>query len=110
MSHTATGEQSKITVRLQQLFVLAMVSLLLWVATRVVPEAGGGLSAVAATGFLLLAGTLASEQLEWFQVPHLTAYIIAGIIAGPYVLHLIDEKTVEQLSTANPLADRKSVV
>jgi len=104
VSHTATGEQSKITVRLQQLFVLAMVSLLLWVATRVVPEAGGGLSAVAATGFLLLAGTLASEQLEWFQVPHLTAYIIAGIVAGPYVLHLIDHKTVDQLSTANPLA------
>jgi Kef-type K+ transport system membrane component KefB len=98
------AEHSKSLVRLQQLFVLAMVSLLLWVATRVVPEAGGGLSAVAATGFLLLAGTLASEQLEWFQVPHLTAYIIAGIVAGPYVLHLLDHQTVDQLSTANPLA------
>ncbi|HWE30667.1 MAG TPA: cation:proton antiporter, partial [Polyangia bacterium] len=91
-------------VRIQQLFVLGLVSLLLWVATRVVPEAGGGLSALAATGFLLLAGTLASEQLEWFRVPHLTAYIIAGIVAGPYVLNLIDHTTVEQLSTANPLA------
>lgn len=108
MSHSPSGsaanEQSKSLVRLQQLFVLGMVSLLLWVATRVVPEAAGGLSAVAATGFLLLAGTLASEQLEWFRVPHLTAYIIAGIVAGPYVLHLLDHETVEQLNTANPLA------
>jgi Kef-type K+ transport system membrane component KefB len=90
--------------RLQQLVVLALVFALLWVATRIAPEVGGGLSSVAATGFLLLAGTLASELLEPLQIPHLTAYILAGIVAGPHVLHLMDHETVTQLGKANPLA------
>ena len=90
--------------QLQRLFVLGLVFGLLWVATRIAPEVGGGLSSVAATGFLLLAGTLASELLEKLQIPHLTAYILAGIVAGPHVLHLMDHETVTQLGKANPLA------
>jgi Kef-type K+ transport system membrane component KefB len=93
-----------IAVRTQQLFVLATVFALLWAAIRLVPEAGGGLSSVAAIGFLLLVGTLGSELLEVFRLPHLTAYIIAGIVAGPYALHLVDHATVTQVSKANPLA------
>jgi Kef-type K+ transport system membrane component KefB len=84
--------------------VLGMVFALLWGATRVVPEAAGGLASVAAVGFLLLAGTVGSELLELFKTPHLTAYIIAGIVAGPHVLHLMDHATVTQVSKANPLA------
>jgi Kef-type K+ transport system membrane component KefB len=93
-----------VAVRAQQIFVLATVFALLWAATRLVPEAGGGLSSVAAIGFLLLVGTLGSELLEVFKLPHLTAYIIAGIVAGPYALHLVDHATVTQVSKANPLA------
>ncbi len=90
--------------RVQQLVVLIMVFALLWEATRVVPQVSGGLSSIAATGFLLLVGTLASELLESFRIPHLTAYILAGIAAGPYALHLIDHATVRELSKANALA------
>ena len=93
-----------VLVRAQQLLVLGMVFALLWGATRVVPEAAGSLSSVGAIGFLLLVGTLGSELLEVLKIPHLTAYIIAGIVAGPYVLHLIDHATVTQVSKANPLA------
>jgi Kef-type K+ transport system membrane component KefB len=104
VSHGASGARGGIGLRLQQLVVLAMVFALLWAATRVVPEAAGELAAVAAVGFLMLSGTVGSELLELLRMPHLTAYIIAGIVAGPYVLHLLDHATVTQVSKANPLA------
>ena len=91
-------------LRAQQLGVLALMFALLWTATRVAPGVRGSLSAVAATGFLLLVGTLASELLEPMRIPHLTAYILAGIVAGPYVLDLVDHATVVEVSKTNSLA------
>ena len=104
MSQAVPEARPGVQMRLQQLVALTMVLALLWVATRLVPAAGGGISSVAAIGFLLLAGTLASELLEPLKVPHLTAYILAGVIAGPYVLQLFDHKTVEEVSRTNSLA------
>ncbi len=59
---------------------------------------------IASMGFLLLAGMLASELLEIVQLPHLTGYIAAGVVAGPHVLHLVDHGTVKQLEQVNTLA------
>jgi Kef-type K+ transport system membrane component KefB len=59
---------------------------------------------ITAIGFLLLAGTLASELLAPLGLPHLTGYLIAGIASGPYVLKLVDEHTVKSLSPINTLA------
>ncbi len=102
---SATGKKRvSPLVRVQQLGLLALVFVLLWVATRTAPEVRGNLSAIAATGFLLLVGTLASELLEPLRIPHLTAYIIAGIVAGPYVLGLMDHQTVLEVNKSNPLA------
>jgi Kef-type K+ transport system membrane component KefB len=102
---SATGKKRVSPLaRVQQIGVLALVFVLLWVATRTAPEVRGNLSAIAATGFLLLVGTLASELLEPLRIPHLTAYIIAGIVAGPYVLNLVDHQTVLEVSKSNPLA------
>lgn len=78
-------------------------SLLFWV-TRSVPEVNGGLWTITAIGFLLLAGTLASELLAPLGLPHLTGYLFAGIAAGPYALKLVDETTVKSLSPVNTLA------
>ena len=91
-------------VRLQQLVVLALMFGLLWISTRTAPGVRGSLSAVAATGFLLLVGTLASEVLESLRIPHLTAYILAGIVAGPYALDLVDHATVIEVNKFNSLA------
>ncbi|HTA90638.1 MAG TPA: cation:proton antiporter, partial [Polyangiaceae bacterium] len=55
-------------------------------------------------GFLLLAGTLLSELLETIGLPHLSGYLLAGIIGGPDVLHLVDHHTVDELSPINTLA------
>jgi Kef-type K+ transport system membrane component KefB len=77
---------------------------LLYFVTRKVPEAHGGMWAIAGFGFLLLAGTLASELTAPLRLPHLTGYLVAGIVSGPHVLKLVDEETVHSLSSINTLA------
>jgi Kef-type K+ transport system membrane component KefB len=59
---------------------------------------------LAAIGFFLLAGTLASSLLELFRLPHLTGFLLAGVVAGPYVLHAVNHETVADLSVVNSLA------
>jgi Kef-type K+ transport system membrane component KefB len=59
---------------------------------------------LAAIGFFLLAGTLASSLLEIFRLPHLTGFLLAGVVAGPHVLHAVNHETVADLSIVNSLA------
>jgi Kef-type K+ transport system membrane component KefB len=73
-------------------------------ATKLMPEGGGRGALVAATGFLLVAGTLSSELVEVIRLPHLSGYLLAGILAGPYVFKLIDAHTVHELTSINALA------
>jgi Kef-type K+ transport system membrane component KefB len=47
---------------------------------------------------------LFSELLETIGLPHLSGYLLAGIIGGPHVLHLVDHQTVDDLSPVNTLA------
>src|SRR5690606_1765378 len=55
-------------------------------------------------GFLLLAGTLLSELIEVLRLPHLTGYLLAGVLAGPHVFEMIDAATVRRLAPVNTLA------
>jgi Kef-type K+ transport system membrane component KefB len=55
-------------------------------------------------GYLLLAGALTADLVEPFGLPHLTGYLLAGVLAGPYVLRLVDEETVRNLSPVNTLS------
>ncbi len=91
-------------IRLVHALLLGGFAVLLFFVTRAAPEAEGGLWTIAAIGFLLLAGTLTSELLEPLGLPHLTGYLFAGIVAGPYVLKLVDEHTVKNLAPVNTLA------
>jgi Kef-type K+ transport system membrane component KefB len=101
--HGGAGSKG-LGTRLIQAAALAVTFGLLFVATRIAPEVEGPLGAVAGVGFLLLAGTLLSELLETVGLPHLTGYLLAGIIGGPYVLHLVDHQTIDQLGRVNTLA------
>ena len=74
--------------RLIQAVALAVTFGLLYSATKLAPQLEGELGTVAGVGFLLLAGTLLSELLETIGLPHLSGYLLAGIIGGPDVLHL----------------------
>jgi Kef-type K+ transport system membrane component KefB len=76
----------------------------MFITTRAVPDIHEGLGIIASVGFLLLAGTLMSELVETIKIPHLTGYLVAGILAGPYMLKLIDHRSVENLGLANTLA------
>lgn len=60
--------------------------------------------ALAAVGFFLLGGSLASSLLEVLRLPHLTGYLLTGVVAGPYVLHAVGHETVADLSIVNSLA------
>jgi Kef-type K+ transport system membrane component KefB len=59
---------------------------------------------LAAIGFFLLAGALASSLLDVLRLPHLTGYLLVGVVAGPHVLRAVDHQTVADLSIVNSLA------
>lgn len=100
----APAPPKSLGTRIVQATMLVLLFALLWAATRAMPHTAGELGAIAALGFLLLIGTLTSELLEPFGLPHLTGYILAGILAGPHVLNLLDHHTVERLGSVNGLA------
>lgn len=102
--HGASARGKGFVTRLVQATALAVIFALLYATTRTTPEFASRLDTVAAVGFLLLAGTLMSELLETIGLPHLSGYILAGILGGPHVLHLVDHQTVEQLVPVNTLA------
>jgi Kef-type K+ transport system membrane component KefB len=104
MTHAAAGTRKGAETRLLQAAALALLFLLLWLATHLVPQTEQRVGTIAAVGFLLLAGTLTSELVELIGLPHLTGYLIAGIAAGPYALALIDESSVADLTQVNSLA------
>src|SRR5277367_2414943 len=87
--------------RIVQGVALAVISVFLYLATRAVPDSVGGVGTIAAVGYLLVAGTLTSELVSILRLPHLTGYLLAGIIAGPHVLALVDERSVVDLSSIN---------
>ncbi len=111
MSHAAAEAamqarplRERVVTRLIQAASLVFLLFALWLVTRLVPESQSRFGTIAAVGFLLLAGTLTSQLAELIGLPHLTGYLIAGIVAGPYVLHLIDESSVTDLTEVNGLA------
>ncbi len=105
MSSAAAGSAGKsVSTRLVQLTALIVIGGLLFVATRATPELEGRLGTVAAVGFWLLSGTLMSELLETLGLPHLSGYLLAGILSGPHLLHLVDHETVEHTAEVNTLA------
>ncbi len=104
MTAAAVDAKAGLGTRLVQALALGVVFLTVFAASWLVPELHGGLAVVGAVGFLLLAGTLTSELLETIGLPHLSGYLLAGIVGGPHVLHLVDHHTVERLSPVNTLA------
>lgn len=99
------NRRASFTTRLLQLFAVAVIGALMFGAKRFVRvDHDGGIEIIAALGLLLTCGTLVGELLEELRIPHLTAYLAVGVVAGPYVLNLVDRPTVERLQTVNTLA------
>jgi Kef-type K+ transport system membrane component KefB len=100
----SAGPRRTWRARAVQALVLLVGFALMALAQTGIPHTAGALDAVSGLGFLLLAGTLMSELLEVVGLPHLSGYLLAGIVAGPHVLHLVDHPTVERLGVVNTLA------
>ena len=90
--------------RFVQFFSLLVVTAVLLGIGKLVPSSTNEAGLAIALGLLLMAGVLCSEILDVIKLPHLTGYLFAGVLVGPHVLHLIDHRTVEELSEVNTLA------
>jgi Kef-type K+ transport system membrane component KefB len=102
---TAAATQKKgLGHHLTHAVLLGAFTALIFYVTRAVPEMHGSLWTIASIGFLLVAGTLTSELLGTLGLPHLTGYLLAGVVAGPHILRLVDEHTVKSMSPVNTLA------
>ncbi len=95
---------SNVATRFVQLASLAVCGGLAYATQHVTHHARDSVAVVLALGLLLICGTLAGALLEALKIPHLTAYLAIGVVAGPYALALIDGQTVESLQTVNTLA------
>lgn len=100
----SAGPQRSWRARAVQAVVLLVGFSLVYLAQSGIPHTAGMLDAISGLGFLLLAGTLMSELIEVVGLPHLSGYLLAGIVAGPHVLHLVDHASVERLGVVNALA------
>ena len=83
---------------------LLVISAIFYASLHLMPHFSGGIATLCAVGFLLLAGMLFAELGDIVGLPHLTGYLLAGVIAGPFVLKLIDHDTVTHLATVDRLA------
>lgn len=101
---SAASTSKGMVTRTLQALALGVIFVLLYAVTGVAPELDDQIGAIAAIGFLLLAGTLMSELLETVGLPHLCGYLLAGIVGGPHVLHFVDHQTVDRLRDVNELA------
>lgn len=100
---TGSRRKTAVTRLIQALALVAAFGGMLLVH-RVAPDHHTEVGSVLGIGFLLLAGTLLSEVMETFGLPHLSGYLLAGVLAGPHVSHILSHEIVEQLSPVNTLA------
>jgi len=98
------GAPKGLAARAVQLLALAVSFGVLYALTHLTPELESRLGTMTAIGFLVLAGTLMSELLEPLGLPHLSGYLLAGIVSGPHFLKLVDHHAVKELAPVNTLA------
>lgn len=105
---SAPPRPRSVRARLAELLALALLfGIMLGVDRFTGPSSGAWQRSgrdLAAVGFFLIAGTLASSLLELLRLPHLTGYLLVGMVAGPYALHAVGHDTVADLSLVNSLA------
>ena len=104
MSPPQSTEASSLRRRPIQAAALVVIALVLIIAVRIAPSKNATVETIAALGFLMLAGTLLSELLEPLGLPHITGYLLCGLLSGPHVLGLIAPSVVVGLAPVNTIA------
>ncbi|TAM11582.1 MAG: sodium:proton exchanger [Nevskiaceae bacterium] len=87
-----------------QFGMLLVILALTWTERQWAAADAGVFSTIAAIGLLLLTGTLVSQMVERIGLPHLTGYLLAGMLVGPHVLGFIQPHSIDKLSVLNQLA------
>jgi NhaP-type Na+/H+ or K+/H+ antiporter len=91
---------------LRQLVIVAVLfGIMTGLPLVVSPHAGSvNPASMAAFGFIVLAAYTLGELAERFRLPHITGYLVTGLVCGPHVLGVIDEVVVHDLGLFNVLA------
>lgn len=55
-------------------------------------------------GIAMTAGLILNRIVKKFNLPNVTGYLVAGLLIGPYVLNLLPEVAVEQMSLVTNVA------
>ena len=55
-------------------------------------------------GIILLAGVLAARAVRCLRLPDVTGYLLAGVLIGPWVLHLVSEDMIDQMGFVTDIA------
>lgn len=85
------------------LLLLLAVAGLMQAASTFTTQLGAGGTELA-FGFLLLSAYFAGTLVSRAGLPRLTGYLIAGVIAGPAVLHLVTGEMATSLKVVNSVA------
>lgn len=85
---------------IRALFVLLFAWAITYAARSFVPAEADivGSGAALAFGFLLVAAIQFGKVFDGLRLPHLTGYILCGLLFGPEVLDLITKRMLEDLS------------
>jgi len=84
------------------LLLLAVTGLMQ--AARSFSSVGGASATELAFGFLLLAAYFTARLVSQLRLPKLTGYLLAGVLAGPFVLDLVTTEMAGSLRVVNGVA------
>ncbi len=84
--------------------LLAVLVALLAVVRFAAPARDVASSTLLGLGILIFGGYIAAHLAESFGLPHLTGFIVAGLLLGPHTLGLVSEDTIQGLRPTNSVA------
>ncbi len=91
---------------LRQIAVVAVLFGIMTLLPALFEAPTGAVNAVsmAAFGFIVLAAYTLGELAERIRLPHITGYLVAGLVCGPHLLGLLDDQVVQDLKLFDALA------
>lgn len=104
MSAAAPAAPATFGALAAKFFALAVILGLAGAVTYFAPTEVPYAAPVAGLALFLLVGDLLAELVEKIKLPHLSGYLLAGVIVGPHGLGAVSAAAVEQLSVVNTLA------
>lgn len=84
--------------------LLAVLAALLVAVRFAAPARDVASSTLLGLGILIFGGYIAAHLAENLGLPHLTGYIVAGLVLGPHTLGMVSEETVQGLRPTNSVA------